>query len=753
MSFDKVKAMRSAERFLAQGKIRAAIGEYKEVVENDPRDFSTLNMLGDLYAKNSEKTEAVSCFKIVAEHFSKQGFAQKAIAIYNKISRLEPNSLEVSAKLAELYQMKGSFAEARTHYLALAESFQNKGKKLEAVEVWKRIAELDPTNTDIYLKIAEVYWQENQPEDAASAFAEAGSRLAAQNNHEAALTAFSRALEIIPNESVALSGLVKTQMTLGYSEDAAKTLEKVLPEQPDNREIYYLLSDCYLDMNNPSEAERVITALLQREPADYPKLLELTEVYLKNNDLESAMRILLVTSEQLLVSGNAEELYKWLNEILIRNPEQIDALRLLVRASSWERNTVELKESLERLAEVARSNDSVDDERYALSQLVLIAPQENRHTERLQEIITDHGYVEVEPIDPDLVPPVKARDESPEMTFEHFQIVNEEKEDFESVSSFESFEAMYAAESGAVEYDVEHLSQTVENGHYDDFQMVEAVESFVSEDKMREALHETESGESENLPQPETFQSDAAGLSPTEKYVLEQELEGIEFYISQGYRDFAEKSLVELEEKYGDREEFRKTRQLLDESLKNQVEAADPQPQEIQEEIRPQQETVVEQKAVERKPFDILDEFRDELGFEDDFEKADGDYETHYHMAIAYKEMGLMEESIKEFQDAINHVHPDDGTRRFFHCANLLGLCFMEKQMPNLAIMWYRRALETKNLNDDEQQALLYEIANAYESGGEEDKARDYFEKVYAVDVDYRDTSRRLQNLQEKIIQ
>ena len=77
----------------------------------------------------------------------------------------------------------------------------------------------------------------------------------------------------------------------------------------------------------------------------------------------------------------------------------------------------------------------------------------------------------------------------------------------------------------------------------------------------------------------------------------------------------------------------------------------------------------------------------------------------------------------------------------------------MEKQMPNLAIMWYRRGLETKNLNDDEQQALLYEIANAYESGGEEDKARDYFEKVYAVDVDYSDTSRRLQNLQEKIIQ
>ncbi len=102
MSFDKVKAMRTAERFLSQGKIRAAIGEYRRIVENDPKDFSTLNIMGDLYVKTSEAQEAVNCYTTVAEHYSKQGFAQKAIAIYNKISRLQPNSAEVSAKLAKL---------------------------------------------------------------------------------------------------------------------------------------------------------------------------------------------------------------------------------------------------------------------------------------------------------------------------------------------------------------------------------------------------------------------------------------------------------------------------------------------------------------------------------------------------------------------------------------------------------------------------------------------------------------------------
>ena len=58
--------MRNAERFLSQGKIRAAISEYEKVVENDPRDYSTLNTLGDLYVKNNEADEAVACYTKVA---------------------------------------------------------------------------------------------------------------------------------------------------------------------------------------------------------------------------------------------------------------------------------------------------------------------------------------------------------------------------------------------------------------------------------------------------------------------------------------------------------------------------------------------------------------------------------------------------------------------------------------------------------------------------------------------------------------
>ena len=73
--------------------------------------------------------------------------------------------------------------------------------------------------------------------------------------------------------------------------------------------------------------------------------------------------------------------------------------------------------------------------------------------------------------------------------------------------------------------------------------------------------------------------------------------------------------------------------------------------------------------------------------------------------------------------------------------------------MPNLALMWYRRALETVALTHEEKHALQYEIACAYQAGGDEEKARKYFEQVYVVDVDYRDVSDRLQKLQDKVLQ
>jgi tetratricopeptide (TPR) repeat protein len=768
MSFDKTKAIRNAERYLSQGKLRAAIGEYKQIVENDTKDIGTLNMLGDLYAKNSEKNEAVQCFTQVAEHYGNQGFAQKAIAVYNKISRLQPDSLEVSAKLAELYQSKGSFSEARQHYTALAEQYQNKGRKIEALAIWKQIAQLDPANTEVYLKIAEAYWAENQKDEAAESFTEAGFRFSEQNLHEAALTAFARALEIRQNDFKALNGFVKAQIQLGYSDEAAKTLEKLLEQQPFNRDILYLLVDCHIDTSNPQEAEKAVVRLVEQEPANYPKFLDLVKIYLKIGDLDSATRILSMSSEHLLVGGQAEEFLKWVNEILARNPEQLDALRLLVRYHSWRHDEEAFKQSLERLAEVARLNGDDDEERNALSQLVMVAPQEVEYIKRLREINDKHGYTDDIPQAPEKT---EANPESGALEFESFALVKEGDDDG-AVGPTYDFGEYKPSENG--------------NGHRE--RPDETLEAEIIEEKAVPGGDAAQRITEANIV--------AEALSPSDEIRLQKEIESTEFYIENGYGELAEKSLVALELEFGYRPEL----QALSEKVRGtsaaaveekHVTAEPPQPEEkveetaaakvepVQaggpaheeetaevEEINPRanppevEEITAPEQSVETVetplPESMVDpavlsmnmqEFRNELGLEESEAPDDGDYETHYHMAVAYQEMGLMEEAIKEYQDAINAVAPHDGSRRFFQCANLLGHCFVEKGMPNLAVMWFRRALETRGLLDEEKQGLWYELAHAYEADGDADKAFKYFEKIYAENVDYRDVGKRLERL------
>lgn len=726
MSFDKNKAMRNAERFLAQGKIRGAINEYQRVVENDPRDFSTLNILGDLYAKNQDTRQAVGCFTQVAEHYNTQGFAHKAIAVYNKISRIEPKSIEVSAKLAELYQSKGSIAEARHHYKTLAEYFQQKGQKLEALAIWKQIADLDPNNTEIYLKIAETCRQEDQLDEAARSFTEAGLRFIRHGKLEPALAAFSSALEIKKDDLRALKGLVKAQIGLGCADEAASALEKVLKGQPNSRDILYLLVDCYLDMENAPQAERAIIKLVEQEPANYPKFLELVKLYLKSGNTDAATRILSMSSENLLGGGQAEDFLDWTNEILARNPEQIDALRLLARFNGWQRDETALRQSLERLAEAARLHEAVEDEHYALSQLVLVAPEETAYAARLQEIKAIHGFEM--PLHANGNDVVEADFENEIPQFQN--VADWESETGEQSGDSTAFE--FADVKGSYEYKTNGSSQNGSGSGSKEFEFYDdSVEAAIVADDFES--YQPESSVSATA-QVESDLNLADGLK------LQKEFDSIEFYIEQGYLDLAAKALDELEAEFGTRTGIDNLRARLDGGLPTSITETD---------YALKQSTVP--AAQSPKIFDNFDELRDELDAEEAVTaaNADEDYEMHYHLATAYKEMGLMENAIREFQDAINLVEINDGTRRFFQCANLLGHCFMEKQMPKLAAQWFMRDLEVADLTDEEKQAIYYEIGNAFEATGEQEKAVGYFEQLYADNVDYRDVSRRLQNLQE----
>jgi tetratricopeptide (TPR) repeat protein len=193
MAFDKAKVLKAAEKFLSQGKINAAIKEYRQIVDNDADDLTTLNMLGDLYVRSGKKEEAVSCFERIAEHYSAQQFNLKAIAMYKKIERIRTRDPLIAFKLAELYGSQGLVHDARAQYLVVADAYTRAGDNKKALDVLHKIADLDPNNTEIRLKLADGYVKENMRREAADAYIQAANRLHQTAAHEKALDAYSKA--------------------------------------------------------------------------------------------------------------------------------------------------------------------------------------------------------------------------------------------------------------------------------------------------------------------------------------------------------------------------------------------------------------------------------------------------------------------------------------------------------------------------------------------------------------------------------
>lgn len=672
MIFDKPKAMRNAERFVAQGKLRSAIAEYRSVVENDPRDMSTLNMLGDLLAKNGDKRDAVNCYMQVAEYYSTQGFAQKAIAVYNKVTKIQPDSPDVTAKLADLHRSKGSLSEARSHYLSLAEHYKKNGRRLEALAMYKQIALLDPNNPEVCLNLAEAYISEGQRGEAVEAFAEAGLRLSRQNRHEEAILALMKGYDLNSTDLRILDGLVKAQTALGRASKAILLLEEIIENDPYNRDVLYLLIDCCLDSQNAAGAEKAVIKLVELEPANYPKFLELIRIYLNLNDPAAAARILTMSAEYLLAGGQADECGKWINEILEREPLQLAGLRLLVRYNSWLNDENGKRLALERLYSAAASEGSVEDERFALSQLIHLKPHETRYRDRLNEIRREYG-------------------------------------DSEGDTAGEAAMPDAGGHEVSVNVEIERNGHE-QNGHrnYGDI-VTEGV-----------AI------------QAEMPHDDAPPLSIAEAEKLEKELESVSFYIENDYYDLAKKSIAELEAEFGRRPEIEEFRLKIG------------FPSEPHHE--PVHATVIEEPHLEASPIGI-NEIRSELGIEDVEESDGGDYETHYQMAVAYQEMGLYEDAIREYQDAIALVKPDDGSKRFYSCATLLGHCFVSTGMPQHAIKWLNRALEVPEITPEEYHGLWYEMAAAYEACDDIENAAKYYDMIYAENVDFRDVGERVKRL------
>ncbi len=122
----------------------------------------------------------------------------------------------------------------------------------------------------------------------------------------------------------------------------------------------------------------------------------------------------------------------------------------------------------------------------------------------------------------------------------------------------------------------------------------------------------------------------------------------------------------------------------------------------------------------------------------------DTDHESHYDLGVAYKEMGLLDEAISEFQKALR------GTEQRVRTYEALGQCFVEKRQYQIAMTILLRALNDADASDDTLVGVLYLLGYASESMQKWEDAAGYYERVFTVDIQFRDVGARLSEVERK---
>lgn len=233
----------------------------------------------------------------------------------------------------------------------------------------------------------------------------------------------------------------------------------------------------------------------------------------------------------------------------------------------------------------------------------------------------------------------------------------------------------------------------------------------------------------------------------------ESDLAQIDFFLEQSLYEDALKALRELESRYPDDPELGirrmalKSKGVLLEELAPT--AADPEDlfgdedhyidlaQELEQELAEEEAMVEEATGRGQDEAELEEVFREfQKGVAEQLSEEDSD--THFNLGIAYKEMGLLPEAIREFQVASRDAV------FFVECCSMIGVCYVEQGLWDQAASWYSKALDAPELSQASVLALTYDLANAVEGGGNVERALELFNQIHRIDPSFRDTTHRI---------
>jgi tetratricopeptide (TPR) repeat protein len=1010
MAVQRDKVIASAEKLVAKGKIEPAIKEYERLLDDNPNDVNTLNRIGDLWVRINRNDEAVKVFSKIADHYSKDGFFLKAIAIYKKINKLDPSKLDIYARLADLYAKQGLAMEAKSQYQVLADYYLKHGDPANALAIYRKISELDPNSINVHVKLADLYSQNNQTAEALKEYDRVGRMLLKRGMLDEAVQVFKKALKVEPKNTELVESLVTALVEAKDFENASQIVNTALESAPDAPKLLATLGRIQLAQGNASGARSTLQRALAADPNDSSVREGLAELSLKFNDADTALDMLAPLVEKALTRGERGAAVEHLNRILRVDSGHTPTLERLVAVYGRLNEETNILAAMNSLAEAHIAKMRFDEAATVLDKLIQREPQNAQHRTKLQFVRSQSGGIDTMParpraeqppvameieepppsfdlgsddalsldldstppldldfsIDEPVATPAPASPRTPTPTFSGLkaavEVAAEEGGDDLDFITEHLTEAEVFAKYGLAEKATEHLRAVIERapknvtaherlyrllldegdidgartaanafvavleekGDSDSIDVVRndftargksldapkpapkpaaapprtrTVEKPIPIDTADEISFDLEGDSEFDLSGPAVeFEDVAATVTPEpepepisagfddfnlseEELVLEpdepelllepsaepeilldepvieealpdfstelpaaaeitdepffgvesladdlgaanepaiEEIGEIDFYIEQELFDEARDKVDALLARFPGNADLEQRRGRIEaDSAAAMIAAAAATPvptppaarpptlsrDEIESELlsaipdddddivmpAPVAPTPPPRAAAPAPPppvitaapaeegnlfadeddfFDLAAELESELVEDEEsislseeeqsleeifkeFKKGveqqldSEDYDTHYNLGIAYKEMGLIDEAIGEFQLA------SKDPKRAVECASMLGLCFLEKGMPQLAIKWYRKGLEIAEITEEEHVGLLYDLGSAYVEVGDTDNAQKAFMEVYGMNSNYRDVVSRIKQLED----
>ncbi|MCW8893335.1 MAG: tetratricopeptide repeat protein [Deltaproteobacteria bacterium] len=658
----------------------------------------------------------------------------KAIKDYAKVVELDPADVRSRQKLAELYVRTNKTAEAYEQYESVAKYFSSNGFFLKAIAIYKQMQRLDSSQIAIFNRLAELNEKQGL----------LGNALAEYRN------------------------LVDYYARNGMIADEIKTLEKMRDLDLDNLNIRIKLAEIYAKNERKDEGLSELESVLEvlSDKGAFDKILKLYKMFLPlyPNNKKMQMGLALAFYEK----GDYGRGVTILENLLKDKPGDPDLLRLLGRGYSDVANWPKARKTYQQLLDKDPTDLKI---RESLIQCEIGSGQYDRALAELEEwkdtffkfdrldlLKEYYETLKEKLLDNSVV--LETLDSIYELTGEGDKLLDiiSEKDDEpdEAIAEETLSDFLLGSADGDIEDSELELDSSDDEGDLE-FAVVEdddvdlQLESFDGGDDElapgSDSVIELEIddnfdlGSEENvaldLPEEETETSDlGAGQN------LQADLEEAEFYIQQGLYAEAGQLCRDILAYAPDSVECR---QKLDEIAALQV-AGD-----AQKEESPVSDPLAESSDGDDFDFSFdalqTDATAEKKVFKTDVDEqiAADDMESHYNLGIAYREMGLLDDAISEFEKA------EKEPSRYVDCQTLKGLCFSDKSEYENAEKVFQQALDSQYLEEIQQLNLGYELGLLYERAERPSDALISYQQVLSLDRNYRDVGEKISLLKNSL--